>query len=86
MEKVPDYLSVPLPIVQRVRAACEDLVPLPAMGDPFYPGWGDGLLAMVLRDDGSTDWSEVEELLADSYRLLAPKKLIARLGDDGPRL
>lgn len=129
---MPDYLDVPLPIVQRVRAACahlpelreeeaftgvrwrvrdrtvahlvtrqeangpltfvtvhaagEDLVALPAMGDPFYPGWGDGLLAVVLRDDGSTDWSEVEELLTDSYRLLAPKKLIARLGDDEPPL
>ena len=64
------------------HAAGEDLEALPAMGDPFYPGWGAGLIAMVLRDDGTTDWAEVEELLTDSYRLLAPKKLIARLGDD----
>jgi hypothetical protein len=50
-----------------------------AMGDPFYPGWGPGLVAMVLREDG-TDWGEVRELVTESYCLLAPKKLIARLG------
>ena len=61
------------------HAAGEELDALPAMGDPFYPGWGPGLIAMVLRDDDTTDWSEVSELLADSYRLLAPKKLVARL-------
>ena len=64
------------------HAAGEDLEALPAMGDPFYAGWGAGLVAMVLRDDGTTDWTEVRELLTDSYRLLAPKKLIARLGDE----
>lgn len=50
-----------------------------ATGDPFFPGWGDGLVAMVLRTDGSTDWTEVRELVTESYRLLAPKKLIALL-------
>lgn len=64
------------------HARGEELDALPAMGDPFYPGWGDGLLAMVLRDDGTTDWTEVKEVLTDSYRLLAPKKLIARLRED----
>jgi hypothetical protein len=52
---------------------------LVASGDPFYPGWGGGLVAMVLRDDGTTDWEEVKELVTDSYCHLAPKKLIARL-------
>jgi hypothetical protein len=65
------------------HAAGEELDALPAMGHPFYAGWGPGLVAMVLRDDGSTDWGEVRELLTDSYRLLAPKKLIARLDADG---
>ena len=50
-----------------------------AMGDPFHPGWGPGLVAMVLREDGSTDWDEVRELVTESYCLLAPKKLIAQL-------
>jgi hypothetical protein len=53
-----------------------------AMGDPFHPGWGPGLVAMVLREDGTTDWSEVRELVTESYCLLAPKKLIAQLGSD----
>ena len=63
------------------HAAGEELEALPAMGDPFYPGWGEGLVAMVLRNDGTTDWNELKELLTESYRLLAPKKLIARLSD-----
>lgn len=63
------------------HAAGEELEALPATGDPFYPGWGAGLVSMVLRDDGTTDWTELKELLTESYRLLAPKKLIARLDD-----
>ena len=66
------------------HAAGEELEALPAMGDPFYPGWGEGLVAMVLRDDGTTDWAEVKEVLTDSYRLLAPKKLVAHLRDEDP--
>ena len=51
-----------------------------AIGHPYYRGWGPGLLALVLTDDDrTTDWDEVRELLTESYRLLAPKKLIARL-------
>ena len=50
-----------------------------ALGEPFHPGWGPGLIAMVLTDDDATDWGDVRELLTESYRLLAPKKLIAQL-------
>jgi phosphoribosylglycinamide formyltransferase-1 len=35
-------------------------------------------------DGRSVDWDEVTELIADSYRLVAPKGLVARL-DDEPR-
>ena len=62
-----------------VHARPEELDALVATGEPFHPGWGPGLLAMVLRDDGTTDWAEVRELVTDSYALLAPKKLVARL-------
>lgn len=65
-------------------AAGEERDVLLAIGPPYRPGWGDGLLAMELHDDGTTDWSEVKELLTESYRLLAPKKLIALLGDVDP--
>ena len=61
------------------HAAGEEHDALLAMGDPFFPGWGPGLIGMVLRDDGTTDWDEVKELLTESYRLLAPKKLAAKL-------
>ncbi len=50
-----------------------------ASGDPLYPGWGDGLVAMVLCDDDTTAWTEVKELLTDSYCYLGPKKLISLL-------
>ena len=62
-----------------VHARPEELDALVATGDPFRAGWGPGLVAMVLRDDGTTDWDEVRELVTDSYALLAPKKLVARL-------
>ena len=64
------------------RMACRLRV---GFGDPFSRGWDDGLVTMVLRDDGSTDWGEVKEILTESYCLLAPKKLIALLGAARPR-
>ncbi len=64
------------------HAAGDELDALVSVGDPFFPGWGPGLVAMVLRE-GSTDWDEVREVLTESYCLLAPKKLVALL--DGYR-
>ena len=73
----------PAPVtVMWFHASPEELDALLAVGDPFSRGWDHGLVTMVLREDGTTDWSEVKELLTESYCLLAPKKLIARLGDD----
>ncbi len=63
-----------------VHCRGEEYDVLVAIGDPYFPGWGAGLLAMVLRDDGTTDWEEVKELITESYCLLAPKKLVALLG------
>lgn len=39
------------------------------------------MVAVVLDDD--TDWSEVEELVAESYRLLAPDRLVRELDASG---
>ena len=33
--------------------------------------------------DGNVDWVELGELLRDSYRLIAPKKLVSQLNADG---
>jgi hypothetical protein len=35
------------------------------------------------RLDGGVDWDEVRELIEDAYRIIAPKRLVARL--DQPR-
>ena len=35
----------------------------------------------IYLDGGDVDWAEVAELLTDSYRLTAPKKLLRELGD-----
>lgn len=67
------------PVTTVTFHAREELDALLAVGHPFYPGWGGGLVAMVLTDDDRTDWDEVREVLTDSYCLLAPKKLIALL-------
>jgi hypothetical protein len=56
-----------------VHAAGEDLEVLERVGHPFFPGWGPGIIGMVLDD--ATDWDEVREVVTDSYCLLAPKKL-----------
>ena len=77
----------PTPVtVMWFHASPEEIDALLAVGDPFSPGWDRGLVTMALREDGTTDWSEVKELLIESYRLLAPKKLIARLSEARPYL
>ncbi len=61
------------------RVPADEVGGLVGSGAPFYrPGWGDNVVGMVL--DAHTDWTEVAELLTDSFRVQAPKKL-ARLID-----
>ena len=58
------------------RSAPPELDVLQRAGHPFFPlGWGRDAIGLLL-DDG-TDWDEVQELLTESYCVLAPKKLIA---------
>jgi hypothetical protein len=60
------------------RAPASEVDAYASMGHPyFYGGWGRDVVGIVLDDD--TDWDEVEELLTDSYRSMAPRKLAARL-------
>jgi hypothetical protein len=45
---------------------------------PFFrPGWWPDIAGIVLN--AATDWNEVEALVIESYRTLAPKKLLALL-------
>ena len=60
------------------RADGEELAALSALGPPFFkPVWFRDIVGMVLDDD--TDWREVDELVTESYCLLAPKRLVARV-------
>jgi len=40
--------------------------------------WWPDIAGMTI--DAKSDWDEVADLLAGSYRLLAPKKLAAQIG------
>lgn len=60
------------------RAPGEELDALRNAGPPyFFAGWGRNVVGLVL--DTGTDWDEVTELLTESYCVLAPRKLIARV-------
>ena len=62
-----------------LRADPDEREVLLAMGHPFFAARaGRDRLVVVLTD--TTDWEEIRELVTDSYRVLAPKKLIALLG------
>jgi hypothetical protein len=49
-----------------------------SIGHPFFASRaGRDRIGVVLTDD--TDWEEIRELVTESYRVLAPKKLTALL-------
>ena len=59
------------------RASADELAALSAAGPPFCkPVWFHDIVGLALGDD--TDWDEVGELVTDSWRLLAPRALVAR--------
>jgi hypothetical protein len=67
--------SVPMLILRADPAERQALL---SMGHPYFaPRAGGDRIGLRLTE--STDWEEVRELVIDSYRLLAPKKLVARL-------
>lgn len=56
------------------RSDGEELEVLRRSGPPyFFGGWGREVVGLVL--EGAIDWGEVEELLTESYCMLAPQKL-----------
>jgi hypothetical protein len=60
------------------RSSVDELLALTRAGPPFYqPPWSPTVVGMVL--DGDTDWDEVAELVTESYRFCAPRKLRQRL-------
>lgn len=61
-----------------LRAQPDERDALLAIGHPYRTSpAGEDRIVVVINDD--TDWDEIAELLTDSYRMLAPKKLVALL-------
>ncbi len=61
-----------------LRADPEEREALLSIGHPFFTSRaGRDRVRVVLTDD--TDWEEIRELVTESYRVLAPKKLSALL-------
>ena len=74
---VADPSGKPIPLV-RLWADPFDRMALLAIGHPFFASRsGPDRIGVVLTED--TDWEEMRELVTDSYRVLAPKKLTALL-------
>jgi hypothetical protein len=66
-------------VVLTFRAADAELDALTHTGPPFFkPPWFPDIVGLGI-DDG-TDWEEVAELVTESYRLLAPRKLAVQVG------
>jgi len=74
---VKDPAGKPVPLLV-LRADPDERRALLAIGHPFYASRaGRDRIRVLLSDD--TDWEEIRELVIESYRVLAPKKLTARL-------
>ena len=66
----------PQRVVVTFRSTGDELEVLRRAGPPFlFVGWGRDAIGLVLDDD--TDWDEVNELLTESFCVMAPKKLAA---------
>jgi predicted DNA-binding protein (MmcQ/YjbR family) len=62
------------------RSSGPELDALRDAGLPWFrPAWGADAAGLVL--DGGTDWKRVADLVEDSYRVVAPRKLTARIAD-----
>ena len=50
-------------------------------GHPYFSrgAWDDRLGRVAVLIEPATDWDQMAEFVADSYRLTAPKKLVAQL-------
>ena len=72
-------LAAPTPLLT-FRASGEELLALSSSGPPYVkPAWSPTVVGLLLGQD--TDWDEVGELVTESYRLLAPQKLVRLLDD-----
>ena len=82
-ERRSAYIDLDHPaILMTFRAPPGELAALAHAGPPFFRAdWGENVVGMVLDDE--TDWVEVAELVTDSYRVQAPRRLAFRLKAGG---
>ena len=67
------------PTMMTFRVPAAELLGLTSGGLPFFrAAWGRNVAGVLLGDD--TDWTEIAELLTDSYCEMAPKFLAALVG------
>lgn len=72
-----DFADGPVTVIM-FRSAGPELQALRRAGHPFFrPAWGADAVGMVL--EAGVDWTEVTELITESYCVVAPKKLAARI-------
>jgi YjbR len=72
-----DFADGPVTVIT-FRSAGPELQALRRAGHPFFrPAWGADAVGMVL--EGGVDWAEVTELITESYCVVAPMKLAARI-------
>ena len=65
-------------LVLTFRSSGDELDVLTGAGPPFFrPTWAPNIVGLHLTTP--VDWAEVRELVTESYCLLAPQKLVARL-------
>ena len=66
------------PTVMTFRVPADELLGLAGSGFPFFRAdWGHNVAGAFLGD--YTDWTEIAELVTDSYCEMAPKFLAARV-------
>ncbi|MFI6077851.1 MmcQ/YjbR family DNA-binding protein [Actinoplanes sp. NPDC051343] len=71
------------PTVMTFRVPSDELLGLTADGFPFFRAeWGRNVAGAFLDDH--TDWTEIAELITDSYCEMAPKFLVARVAPTPP--
>ena len=68
----------PVPLLV-LRAGPDERQALISLGHPFFASRA-GRDRIVVLLTGDTSWEEIGELVTESYRILAPKKLTALLG------
>ncbi len=74
--EIPTGKSAPLLVL---RADPDEREALLSMGHPFFAPRRAARDRIGVRLTDSTDWVEILELVTESYRVLAPKKLSALL-------